>query len=100
MHHWNANLWAGAPKLALATVKRDLAIIRAEGYSVSYDRVTPNAGIVAAALPASPEGMPLVVGIGGLSQTIRTNAVSFGKLIRGAIKRHLQSMPAVDERGK
>jgi DNA-binding IclR family transcriptional regulator len=93
VHRHNAELPAGAPKVQLAAVRRDLAAIRADGYAVSFDKVTPGAGIVAAPLPASPEGLPLVVGIGGLSQTIRSNADRFAHLIRLAIQRHFRPAP-------
>lgn len=91
VYRHNAELVRGEVKLQLAAVRRDIAQIRSDGYSVSIDRVTPGAGIVAAALPVSHGGMPLVVGIGGLSQTIRANAEAFSKLIRASIKRHFNA---------
>ncbi len=94
----NALLPAGAPKLQLAAVRRDLATIRADGHAVSFDKVTAGAGIVAAPLPVTPGGLPLVVGIGGLSQTIRANANRFAALIRAAITRHFQPVPAARSR--
>jgi DNA-binding IclR family transcriptional regulator len=88
VHRHNTEATTSASKLSLAAVRRDLAAIRADGYSVSFDKATPGAGIVAAGLPVAPGRAPLVVGIGGLSQTIRANAEDFGRLIRRAIKRH------------
>lgn len=100
LHRYNSELPPGASKLSLASLKRELDTIRAAGYSVSFDTVTPGAGIVAMALPASPQGMPLVVGIGGLSQTIRANSETFARLIGDSIKRHFEpaSKPAVRRR--
>lgn len=88
VYRHNEELPRGEPKLSLSVVRRDLAQIRQAGYSVSVDRVTPGAGIVAAPLPMSHGGKSLVVGIGGLSQTIRANAERFSKLIRASVKRH------------
>jgi DNA-binding IclR family transcriptional regulator len=100
VHRHNAGLPDGAPKLQLAAVRRDLATIRAEGHAVSFDKVTPGAGIVAAPLPVSPGGLPLVVGIGGHSQAIRSNADRFAALIRAAIARHFQPGPAARGRAR
>ncbi|MBS0320573.1 MAG: helix-turn-helix domain-containing protein [Proteobacteria bacterium] len=88
VYRHNAELAKGEPKVSLAALRRDLAQIRADGYSVSIDRVTPGAGIVAAALPPREQGMPLAIGIGGHSQRIRANAEHFAKLIKAATRRH------------
>ncbi len=93
VHRFNEDHPAGTPKLQLAAVRRDLAAIRTDGYGVSYDRITPGAGIVAAALPVTSDDMPLVVGIGGLSQTVRAKSAAFGTLILDAIQRHFNAPP-------
>jgi DNA-binding IclR family transcriptional regulator len=93
VYRHNAELPPGAPKAQLAAVRRDLAAIRADGYAVSFDKVTLGAGIVAAPLPVSPDGLALVVGIGGLTHTIRSNADRFAHLIDAAIKRHFHTGP-------
>lgn len=76
-------------RLSLAAVRRDVQSIRAAGYSVSVDRVSLGAGVVAVALPTRKGDSLMAVGIGGLSKTIRSNAESFAALMKEGIRRHL-----------
>lgn len=99
VHRFNEEHPKGTPRLYLTAVRRDLAAIRADGYCVSYDRITQGAGIVAAPLPVTSEAMPLVVGIGGLSQTIRAKSALFSARILDAIRRHFDAVPASQSAG-
>lgn len=78
-----------ALRLALPAVRRDLAAIRANGYVMSVDRITPGAGIVGMLLPVRHEDRPLAVAIGGWSKTIKEKCEELVQLMRKAIRRHL-----------
>jgi DNA-binding IclR family transcriptional regulator len=85
----NASVEDPALQLTLAAVKRDLATIRAQGYAMSVDRVTPGAGVVAVLLAVSHGDAPLAVAIGGWSKSIKESCESYVQLMRKAIRRRL-----------
>jgi DNA-binding IclR family transcriptional regulator len=76
-------------RLSLAAVRRDVQAIRTAGHAVSFDRVSPGAGVVAVRLPPGRDATPMAVGIGSSSQTIRTNAAAFATLMKDSIRRNL-----------
>lgn len=78
-------------RLGMAAVRRDLAAIRAAGYALSLDRITPGAGVVVVKLPASAMRAPHAIAIGGISQKIKDNCEVYAKLIRKGVQRHLRS---------
>ncbi len=77
-----------AARLALASVRRDLQGIRAAGCAVSYDKVSPGAGVVAVHIPTSPAESPLAVGIGAPTILIKSNASTYATLLRSAVQRY------------
>lgn len=77
-----------AGRLATSSVRRDLQSIRAAGCVVSYDKVSPGAGVVAVHIPTSAGESPLAVGIGAPSALIRNNATAYGALLRSAVQRY------------
>ena len=89
VEHHNVAEEDAAKRLSLAAVRRDMAAIRAQGYVVSMDRITPGAGVVAVLLPVTHAGLPLALGIGGWSKTIKDEAHAFVQLMRKGIRRHL-----------
>ena len=64
----------------------NLQAIRATGCSVSFDKVSPGAGVVAVQVPTPVHETPLAVGIGGPSALIRSNATSYGALLQDAVR--------------
>lgn len=89
----NANRHPEDPYIDFAEISEDMKRIRKFGYAVSADRVTPGAGVVARFLPSSDKEQPMAIGIGGLSEVIRTRQADFGELLRIAINIHLTSIP-------
>lgn len=74
--------------LVPASVRRDLQGIRAAGCAVSFDKVSPGAGVVAVHIPTAPTESPLAIGIGAPSVLIKSNAVAFATLLRSAVQRY------------
>ena len=84
----NAQAAQDAARLAPAAVRRDLQGIRAAGCAVSYDKVSPGAGVVAVHIPTAPSESPLAVGIGAPSALIKSNAMAYATLLRSAVQRY------------
>lgn len=83
----NAQQANDSSRLSAAALRRDLQSIRATGCSVSFDKVSPGAGVVAVQIPMPIDETPLAVGIGGPSALIRSNAASYGALLQDAVRR-------------
>lgn len=65
------NAWNANPVVpAWPDLRADLAAIRADGFLVSFGRVTLGAGIVCAPLPWRAGERPMGIGVGGLSTAI------------------------------
>jgi IclR family KDG regulon transcriptional repressor len=89
----NANRHPDERYIDFAEISEDMKRIKKLGYAVSADRVTPGAGVVARFLPSGDNEQPMAIGIGGLSEIIRTRQVDFAELLRIAINIHLASIP-------
>lgn len=87
---YNAEAAGEENRLRIASVRSDLAAIRADGYAPSLDRLTPGVGGISMLLPVAPHGVPMAVAIGGFSKTISDAREHFVELMRAAIRRHLQ----------
>jgi DNA-binding IclR family transcriptional regulator len=83
----NAQQPTDSSRLSASVLRRDLQAIRATGCSVSFDKVSPGAGVVAVQVPTPIDETPLAVGIGGPSALIRSNAASYGALLQEAVRR-------------
>jgi DNA-binding IclR family transcriptional regulator len=83
----NAEPMNQAAPLNAAALRRELQAIRTAGCSVSFDKVSPGAGVVAMLVPTPLHETPLAIGIGAPSALIRANAVNFGALLKEAISR-------------
>ena len=81
---------AGDAGVSLAALQRDLAAIRARGFSIVLRGVTPGAGLIGMLLPLVLGGLPLAVGIGGWAREIRSHQQGYVALLRGRIDRHLR----------
>jgi DNA-binding IclR family transcriptional regulator len=77
------------PRIAVEELLYDIHQIRRLGYSVSTDRTSPGAGIVAKFLPCADGEKPLAVGIGGRTERIRSSVAEFSRMIQSAIALHL-----------
>ena len=77
-----------ADRLVPAAVRRDLQNIRAAGYAVSFDKVSPGAGVVAVHIPTAPTESPLAVGLGAPSVLIKSNALAYATMLRSAVQRY------------
>jgi DNA-binding IclR family transcriptional regulator len=73
--------------LHAGAIRRELLAIRAVGCSVSFDKVSPGAGVVAVMVPTPVHETPLAIGIGAPSALIRANAANYGALLREALGR-------------
>jgi|LauGreSuBDMM15SN_2_FD.fasta_scaffold03305_5 IclR family acetate operon transcriptional repressor len=83
----NAGLAPGMTPLHAGAIRRELLAIRAVGCSVSFDKVSPGAGVVAVMVPTPVHETPLAIGIGAPSALIRANAANYGALLREALGR-------------
>ena len=77
-------------RLSMAAVRKDLAAIRAAGFALSLDRITPGAGVVIVPLQPAVLGTPHAIAIGGLSKKIKDNSEWYADLIRKGIRRYVQ----------
>jgi IclR family KDG regulon transcriptional repressor len=91
----NANRHQDERYIDFAEISEDMKRIKKLGYAVSADRVTPGAGVVARFLPSGDNEQPMAIGIGGLSEIIRTRQADFAEFLRIAINIHLASIPRV-----
>ncbi|MDB5860767.1 MAG: putative transcriptional regulator [Ramlibacter sp.] len=96
----NAQSAHDAARLAPAAVRRDLQGIRAAGCAVSYDKVSPGAGVVAVHIPTAPIESPLAVGIGAPSALIKSNATAYATLLRSAVQRYCGAGEASSRSGR
>ncbi len=90
MRHNNGEQVEGEARISLAALQRDLAAIRACGYSVVLRGVTPGAGLISMLLPMQVSGLPVAVGIGGWAREMRARQQEYICLLRGAIEKHLR----------
>ena len=89
-----------AARLAPASVRRDLQGIRAAGYVVSFDKVSPGAGVVAVHIPTAPTESMLAVGIGASSGLIKGNATAYSALLRSAVQRYCGAVDSSSRTGR
>jgi DNA-binding IclR family transcriptional regulator len=78
-------------RISLAALQRELAAIRARGYSVTLRGVTPGAGIIGMLLPLEISGQPLAVGIGGWAREMRARQQEYVSLLRETIARWVRT---------
>lgn len=90
----NAGVGNEAVPLITAVLRRELQAIRTAGCSVSFDMVSPGAGVVAVLVPTAVNDTPLAIGIGAPSALIRAKAEDFTALLKDAVSRFCT--PAVE----
>lgn len=62
---------AGGRRIEIGKLLTEVREARARGYAVGYERVFPDTGAIAMAVPSRAGGRTLVVGVGGLAARIR-----------------------------
>jgi IclR family transcriptional regulator, acetate operon repressor len=90
LRHKEGPLAAEFP-VSFAALQRELASIRARGYSVTLRGVTPGAGLIGMLLPVRVDGLPLAVGIGGWANEMRNRQDEYVNLLREVTERHLRT---------
>jgi DNA-binding IclR family transcriptional regulator len=58
------------------------------GFVVLYEAVFPDTGAIAVPFPSEIDGLPMAIGVGGLSERIRRNERSILRALRAAASRH------------
>lgn len=87
----NEGAGAAESSVSLSALRRDLATIRTQGYSLTLKGVTPGAAVLGMLLPEAINGVPLAVGIGGWSRSMRVQLPHYLTLLRGSLQRHLKN---------
>jgi DNA-binding IclR family transcriptional regulator len=64
-----------------ALLKEKIQTIRTQGYAIVYDSVLPDTGAIAVALPVKPPATPIVLGVGGPVERIRSNETVIAKIL-------------------
>ena len=72
----------------LDELMEDIEATRSKGYFEAYNRVIPDTGAIAMALPGVSSESSLVVGVGGLSDRIKKNEDKILREMRQAIQRY------------
>jgi DNA-binding IclR family transcriptional regulator len=87
VHRLNAE---GEPKwrVPFNDLQDELRKIRAQGYALTSNHVTPGGGMVAVLLPDC-DGQTLSIGIGGTADLINERGLEFAARLRDAVARHL-----------
>lgn len=78
--------------VSLSALRRDLATIRTQGYSLMLKGVTPGAAMLGMLLPEAINSVPLAVGIGGWSRSMRRQLPQYLTLLRGSVERHMKNV--------
>ncbi|MGE0314439.1 MAG: IclR family transcriptional regulator [Lautropia sp.] len=89
VYRHNSGPGADGARVSLAAVRRDLALIRAQGYALFYKGVTPGAAVLGMLLPFDVGGVRLAIGIGGWARTVRAHQDTYVTLLRSTIERRL-----------
>lgn len=81
---------AADARVSLSALQRDLALIRAQGYSLTLRGLTPGAAVLGMLLPLTISGVPLAVGIGGWARSMKKELPQYLSLLRSSINLHLK----------
>jgi DNA-binding IclR family transcriptional regulator len=90
----NAEAREDEPLIRIRELHEQLASVRQKGYAFTCDIVTRGGGIIAAPLPRM-SGQPLmVVGIGGISEVMRSREEELAAVLKEQIAAHFGRRPA------
>ena len=81
----NRNVSSIKPRIDLAILMNKIQTARSVGFAVVYARALNDTGAIAMALPVGVLDIALVVGVGGLSERIKTNETNIIQTMRSAI---------------
>jgi DNA-binding IclR family transcriptional regulator len=82
----NAEAEEGQPLIQLRELLDELAIVRKKGYAFTCNMVTLGGGIIAARLPRMAGQPPMVVGIGGISEVMRSREAELATILLQQIR--------------
>lgn len=85
----NADADEGEPHIKLADVMQHVEHARRAGYAFTSDMVTRGGGMIAAPLPGPRGSSALVVGIGGISEVMRSREAELAGILTGCIAARL-----------
>ena len=78
----------GAPLPSIDAVMEEVRAVRARGYTISTNTMTPGGGLIARLLPKTLGLQTMAVGIGGVGSVIEARKSELEAVIRGALMRH------------
>ncbi|WBX83775.1 IclR family transcriptional regulator [Sphingosinicella microcystinivorans] len=85
----NAEAESDPEKVDVTALLNDLRKVREQGYAISTNQVTMNAGVLAMRLPGPGDGdSPLVIGVGGSAEVVRAHEADFVATMRNAIEEY------------
>jgi DNA-binding IclR family transcriptional regulator len=94
----NADAEEGKPLVKLADVMEHVIHTREKGYTFSCDMVTRGGGMIATPLPGPLSSPSLVIGIGGISEVMRSREAELSGMLTGCIgARFGKQQPRVNE---
>jgi DNA-binding IclR family transcriptional regulator len=62
-------------------LKEKIQAVRSQGYAMVYDSVLPDTGAIAVALPMRAPATPIMLGVGGPVERIRSNATAIADIL-------------------
>lgn len=84
----NAKIRRKRDRVIYEQVIEEVQTVRKQGYAAAYNRVIPDSGAIAIALPEAQSGITLVVAVAGLSARMKDNEKRILRLMRSAINRY------------
>ena len=77
--------------ITLATVMKQVKLVREKGYVYSRGTNTPGVGVIAMPLPGAVNGARLVIGIGGPIERLDAGEPAIVKSMKSAVKAYAAS---------
>jgi DNA-binding IclR family transcriptional regulator len=82
----NAMMNTGAAQVDARELIAQLATVRQKGYAFTCDLVTRGGGIIAALLPRTADQPEIVIGIGGISEVMRSREYQLAAILKQQIE--------------
>jgi len=84
----NAEAKEGQPLVRIRELLEQLAAARQKGYAFTCDMVTAGGGIIATPLPRTKGQPQMIVGIGGISEVMRSREDELAHILKDTISNH------------
>jgi len=84
----NAKIRRKRDRLDPEQVAEEVRTTREQGYAAAYNRLIPDSGAIAMALPQAQSDITLVVAVAGLNERMRANESRIVRLMRSTISRY------------